>query len=386
MTRYLAIALTLSAISTSAPAQGPPKQRVWAVAYAPDGSRLAAANGEPKGPGRIVIWNADGRELHRLDVETGVTSLAFSPDRGQLAFAGQDGRVVLFDLAGGRVSQALQHPKEVLAVAFGPDGKLATAAGDRVVRVWNAVTGKELARTAEQKLPVVMLDISPDGKRIAGSDRRQAFVWDAVSGKLERTLGEPYASTSGVAFAEGGRFVLQVVGTDGSIVIHESATGQLRLRTSTHGGTSSAGFAPGVAVTSSSFDLARLTVIHLRLGEPSAIERARIEDLLRELDVDEIAIRERAGEQLLAFGTLAEPFLKRALAESPSAEVRLRSRKVREKLLSATAGTVTVPAGGVAGLAVSPDGKKVAVAGTDGAVRVIDLGTGKVLGTRWMAP
>ena len=85
---------------------------------------------------------------------------------------------------------------------------------------------------------------------------------------------------------------------------------------------------------------------------------------------------------IVLFGTLAEPFLKRAMSDSKSAEVRLRSRKVREKVLGAKAGTVRVPDGGVGGLAVSPDGKEVAVAGTDGAVRLIDLATGTLTGTR----
>ena len=103
--------------------------------------------------------------------------------------------------------------------------------------------------------------------------------------------------------------------------------------------------------------------------------------MLTRLDADAIDTREAAAAELVALGVVVEPFLKQSAKESPSAEVRLRARKAREKLLEAVDGSITVSEGGVASLAISPDGRRVAVGGTDGVVRLIEISSGKVTAT-----
>ena len=75
-------------------------------------------------------------------------ALAFHPDGSRLASAGADRTVRLWDVNGGREVLTLRgHHDRVLGVAFSPDGTcLASASADGDVRIWETE-----APTAEPK-------------------------------------------------------------------------------------------------------------------------------------------------------------------------------------------------------------------------------------------
>ena len=68
-----------------------------------------------------------------------VRSLALSPDDKWLVTAGRDGKLFVWDLAGGRVKAAMDEGvMGFQVVAFAPDGKtLATGGIDRNVTLWD---------------------------------------------------------------------------------------------------------------------------------------------------------------------------------------------------------------------------------------------------------
>ncbi len=69
-------------------------------------------------------------------------------------------------------------------------------------------------------------------------------------------------------------------------------------------------------------------------GPPGGATAERIARLIAELDHDDFAVREQASAALRQIGPPAEAALRKALAESPSAEVRRRARALLRDLVA----------------------------------------------------
>ncbi|WP_418316092.1 toll/interleukin-1 receptor domain-containing protein [Piscinibacter sakaiensis] len=129
---------------------------VSAVAFSPDGSRVAAAlfdkqafdRSAPKGTAGVALWTSlEGKPVARLAHDHDTKAIAFSPDGTHLVTAGSDRIARVWRIAESRVERELAHQFPVESVAFSSDGRLvATGATDHWVRVWSARTGDELAR------------------------------------------------------------------------------------------------------------------------------------------------------------------------------------------------------------------------------------------------
>jgi len=107
------------------------------VAFAPDGTRLAAASVNEG----IWIWRvADGRLVRKLGVETAsAVSLAWSPGGHLLAAGAEWGGMWLWRVANGALLNGWEgHAGDVSALAFAPDGRMLVSVGgfDERVRVW----------------------------------------------------------------------------------------------------------------------------------------------------------------------------------------------------------------------------------------------------------
>jgi WD40 repeat protein len=130
-------------------AQAPAKmldgpQRVWALAYSPDGRTLATAWFD----GRVTLWEMATMQPRASFLGTvaggRVLGLAFAPDGQRLATVGSDGLVAVW--AWGEKQCALRLPGAVSDVAWSPDGNsLATANANGTVYVLRVPVEKELA-------------------------------------------------------------------------------------------------------------------------------------------------------------------------------------------------------------------------------------------------
>ncbi|NKZ08144.1 AAA family ATPase [Actinomadura latina] len=156
---------------------------VVAVAWSPDGLRLATASNDLT----VRVWDAAART--RVAVLRGhadmVWGVAWSPDGARLASASRDGDVRIWDPAGGSATATLSgHGGWVRDVAWSPDGtRLASASDDRTVRVWDAAAGETVAVLEGHDDTVRTAAWSPDGTRLAtGSYDRTARVWDVATG------------------------------------------------------------------------------------------------------------------------------------------------------------------------------------------------------------
>jgi WD40 repeat protein/tRNA A-37 threonylcarbamoyl transferase component Bud32 len=176
---------------------------VQAVAFNTDGSRLASAGFDLT----VKVWDlATGRVLLSLEGhEDTVNGLAFSPD-GRLASASSDRTVKIWDPIAGRLLATLVgHDAAVRSLAFSPNGLwLASASTDRTVRIWDVATGKE-SRSLAHDNGVQSVAFSRDGQRLASAGRDMPIrIWNTTTYLEKQPLGDSRIDAICVAFSRDG--------------------------------------------------------------------------------------------------------------------------------------------------------------------------------------
>jgi WD40 repeat protein len=354
---------------------------VRVVAFSPDGKLLAAGTGEPQDPGTVMVWDTTTRQPRWTHREAqGVPSLAFSPDGRTLAIGTFGPAAKLLDSATGQVRATFAgNGKTARAVGFSPDGAtLAVGSYDRFIKLWDVASGKELKTLNGHTDRVFTVEFSPDGKRLVSASVDMARLWDATTGKEVRTLSHDGFLTHAALFTPDGRSVL-TGGWDGTIRLWDAATGVQRFRFQNLGGVDALAFSPAIHTLAESGGGRVIHLFDLNMREPTREEREHLRTLLVKLDDPAYDVREAAGQALLEVGFLAEPELRRAAQESPSAEVRIRARRLRQVLLSTPRGMLDGHTADVECVAFAQDGKILASASKDGTVRVWDVSARKEL-------
>lgn len=142
------------------------------LAFAPDGSQLAAIGGTAQAS--VHIWDLDsGGQRWRWSTsdESARTprSIAFHPEDDRLLIGTKSGRVLLWDVNKARPSTSFRvHKRAVSSMALSRDGqKLVTAAGDNV-RLWDLATRTEQV-VLQGSAPISKVALTFDGNRVVAT-------------------------------------------------------------------------------------------------------------------------------------------------------------------------------------------------------------------------
>jgi len=178
-------------------------ERVLGISWSPDSRVLAVGGGRPGRRGEVQLVAVDGSERRSLAVASDLfMAVAFSPDGSRLAAVGADNALSVFDVKSGRRELFLpNHADWVLALAWSPDGtRIATASRDRTARICDARSGAGETAFTEHAAPVLGIAFGTGGKWVwsAGRDRKLR-AWDAVGSEVRRTYegwGEEVAAVT----------------------------------------------------------------------------------------------------------------------------------------------------------------------------------------------
>ena len=168
-----------------------------AIAFSPDGARIVAGSQLCE----LAVWDAAtyGSQILRRPPDP-VGAIAVSPDSARVAAGFDNGLVELWGRNGAVLGGWRAHGDEIRAVAFSPDGKrLVTGSADRTARLWDATSGAPGIELRGHTAAVTAVAFSPDGARLAtGSKDQTVRIWETASGRTTTTikLKEPVISVT----------------------------------------------------------------------------------------------------------------------------------------------------------------------------------------------
>lgn len=158
------------------------------VAFSPDGDLLLYSCN------KTDLWSWDGKGDPRLfrAHQAPIYSIAFSPEGGLFASGGGDSAVFLWNLATKGNWPLYEARPPIRGVRFSPDGTLLAAGGLGSVVLWTVQKERGASFQQELKLEgqVFNLEFSPDGRTLAIEDGSGVILlWDVKTGERRTLLG-----------------------------------------------------------------------------------------------------------------------------------------------------------------------------------------------------
>lgn len=365
---------------------------VYTVSFSPDGTTLASASTD----GTLKLWDlAAGKDTVTLPAHPGGARCAtFSPDGTLLVSGGEDNVVRLWDIATGKHTVTLQgHSERVASVAFSPDGRtVASGSWDNTARIWDVATGLERATLRGHTSWVLSVAFTPNGKRLASASSDNTIrIWEVVTAKNAATFhGGPNQYDGNLAFSPDGRTLASTRNWEATARLWDVARSRVTTTLQGHmDAVWSVAFSPdGKTLATASLDktiklwdvppttktesaqsdaiapseLERLwamlaeedaarayesiktlvgaakqsvPLVNGRLRPsvgPNGKQATKIADWITDLNSDKFTIRQEASDELERVGGIAEAALRKALADKPSLEVRLRIEKLLTRI------------------------------------------------------
>jgi len=154
--------------------------------------------------GRVLIYNpADGRLLWDLDGGSS-GGIAFAPDDSRLAFA--NGEVDFFNFVTGQNERYQAEPLvSAVKLRYSPDGKYIAGGGGVMIgdfSIWAVATHALIVSRQDQTQTIVSVEWSPNGKYVASASLDGTlYIWDAATWLPARIIRSPRGKVLSVAWS-----------------------------------------------------------------------------------------------------------------------------------------------------------------------------------------
>jgi serine/threonine protein kinase/WD40 repeat protein/tetratricopeptide (TPR) repeat protein len=158
---------------------------ITSISWAPDGRLLAVACGA-----QIVLWDVpSGREVHRLSTRD--RQVMFAPKGDLLLSYGWSGVISFYDPNSGQLNLSFQATP---SMALSGDGHLIVATPGRRVGPIELASGREyltMDSPARADLDIDAIAVHPGGRLLAEATRADAVLWDLETGRRVGSLPCP---------------------------------------------------------------------------------------------------------------------------------------------------------------------------------------------------
>ncbi|MES9541513.1 TIR domain-containing protein [Actinomadura sp. NPDC000600] len=348
----------------------------------------------------VVRTVRSGTQVAALDHGAAVAAATFSPDGTRLVTGGFDDTAKLWDVRSGRrIASLAGHREAVRSVAFSPDGSLvATAAhatrvdSDFTARVWAADDGRPVATLRGHTAAIRRVTFLDGVRVLTASYDGTARIWEARTGEQRESL-IGHGQTLWDAVSDSAGRTVATAGQDGTVRVWDAGAGEPQLTVPLLNASDAGVLGGGLlaVVADREARIVRLsdgrTVSSLRLpGTHGPLLRVAPDGRRVGIDANGFVTSYDRGRGRWGPSITAEEnfYSLDACNRDVSRTLVLRPRpaapQIRGLTGRRTAVTLRMPlTTWVTSVAFSPDDRYLALATTDGVLRVFDTGTGAEL-------